>query len=155
MPFSTNINTYSDVVSVLTAARKAGGAIYELASPAKARNWSARAYYYRKLLVKAAQARAGKVPGFVPSTEWDDIELEVVGNSVRIRFQEIKGILKSVTGAQLEVPFIKGDRGASETLIKPPTEESVISSRGDGLADDLGLTSAASDLASRLGIKKK
>jgi hypothetical protein len=151
MPFSTNINTYSDVVSVLSAARAAGGAVYELPPKAMARNWVARAYYYRKLLVKAARQRAGNLPGFTPSTDWDDMRLEVTDTNVHITFREVVGVLRNAGGLKLEVPFIPGDRGAAERIITQP-QEAPAQPVPDVLGDDLGLE--AEDLARRLGIRK-
>lgn len=101
MPFSKNINTYADVVSILTTARAHGKPVrYELSSPGAAMNWVQRAFYYRKLLTNAARARAGNVPGFIPTTDWDDVLLTREGNVIIIAFGRVKGKLTDAEGGE-------------------------------------------------------
>lgn len=118
MPLSKNINTYIDVVQVLTAARERGGIVtYELRSKAAAVMWRLRAYYYRKLLTDAAIERAGSVRGFVPSTAWDDMLLEVDENKVRISFGRVAGRITDEEGKVLQPAIVAADPGAAEHIL--------------------------------------
>lgn len=89
MPFSKNLNTYTDVEAILQACRKSGAVKcnYELETRGLAVNWRARAYYYRTLLRNLAKQRLS-IPGYEPTTDWDDMVLELLPNSntVTIRF---------------------------------------------------------------------
>lgn len=118
MPLSKNLNTYTDVLQVLTTARKNGGAVYELRSPGAATNWVARAYYYRTLLTKTAIARAGQVKGFIPSTDWDDMLLTREGAKITIAFGRLAGKLTGEDGAELTLSDVRIDSGASEAIIQ-------------------------------------
>lgn len=116
MPMSKNVSAYYDVGQVLTAARKEGGGMYDLGTPKAATHWRMRAYYYRTLLADAdARAHAG-VPGYMPTTEWDDMTLTLQGSAVVIEFGTVKGTLTNLQGKPLEVkplkkatPLIKAD----------------------------------------------
>lgn len=117
MPFSKNINTYHDVVQVLATARREGGLTYTLPSNGAATNWVARAYHYRKLLTDTARRRAGNVPGFVPTTEWDDMLLTRDGKAVRIEFGKVKGTLTTADGREVQPIEIPIESGAAERII--------------------------------------
>lgn len=118
MPLSKNINTYIDVVEILTAARERGGVVtYELRSKGAALNWRMRAYYYRTLLTRAAIRRAGDVKGFVPTTNWDDMLLEVEGNKVKISFGRIAGKLTDDKGKEIVPKFLPKEAGAAEEML--------------------------------------
>ncbi len=106
MPLSTSIHSYLDVVQVLSAAREAGGGVYHLDTPGKATSWRQRAYYYRKLLARADAAKHGNVPGYSPSTIWDDLNLTIDPTNpaaVRIQFSVIEGKLEGLGGESLRV----------------------------------------------------
>jgi hypothetical protein len=121
MPLSKNINTYHDVVQILTTARQVGKPVYyELASPGAATMWRLRAHNYRTLLTKAARARAGNVPGFVPSTAWDDMFLTVEGSKVKIEFGGIRGKLSTEDGEKIEPVNLPVDHAASEVILRQP-----------------------------------
>ena len=106
MPFSRNINTYTDIEAVLQAARKSGvnRCTYTLETRGLAVNWRARAYAYRALLRDAAHERLS-IPGYQPTTPWDDMILELAPGSrqVVIRFGvEVSGQL-SVNGQPVTI----------------------------------------------------
>jgi hypothetical protein len=106
MPLSTSIHSYLDVVQVLSAAQEAGGGVYHLDTPGKATSWRQRAYYYRKLLARADAAKHGNVPGYSPSTPWDDLNLTIDptdARAVRIQFSVIEGKLEGLGGESLRV----------------------------------------------------
>lgn len=102
MPNSKNLNTYYDVSAVLTAARANGGAVYELPTPAAAKRWRFRAYAYRALLNESEQKRHALVPGYTPTTPWDDMYLTVEGSSIIIQFGTIRGVLRDMEGAEID-----------------------------------------------------
>jgi hypothetical protein len=119
MSLSKNLNTYLDVVQVLTAAREAGGVVtYELKSSGKAVMWRMRAYYYRTLLARTAAIRAGNVRGFVPTTAWDDMLLEQEGNKVYISFGRVSGKITSEDGKEIEPAPPPSDIAAAETILR-------------------------------------
>lgn len=125
MPLSKNLNTYYDILQVLTTARAAGGiSTYALPTAGAATNWVARAYNYRALLIKAAVARAGQVKGFIPSTEWDDLLLIREGNIVKISFNRVVGVLTAETGEKLDILTPPKDTGAAESMIENLTPRS-------------------------------
>jgi len=106
MPLSKSIHMYHDIQSALIAAREAGGAVCRLESANKAISWRQRAYYYRKLLAENDE-RAHPIPGYVGSTEWDDMTLTIEASDptgVRIEFGVVKGKLESLGGSPLARP---------------------------------------------------
>ena len=112
MPFSKNVNTYSDVAAVLKAARDSGSTIaeYECDTPGIAVNFRARAYAYRKLLRDIARESVQR-PGFHPTTEWDDMILTLDGRIVKIHFGRTTGVLR-----------VRGQAVAIKPLERPPAE---------------------------------
>lgn len=130
MPLSKNLNAYYDVAQVLMTLRQAGGGFYELPTHGLAILWRTKAYYYRTLLIKAAQAKNGSVPGFVPTTDWDDMYITVVGNTVRVEFGALKGVLKTLSGETLEAlkPAVRSNEAGeilARTPLRPKPEEAV------------------------------
>lgn len=122
MPLSTNINTYHDVVQVLSTAREAGEPLrYTLPSRGAAVMFRARVFNFRSLLVKAAQAKQGNVVGFVPTTAWDDVSVELEpkpSTSVVVGFGKLAGTLTTLSGRIVqpaEVPIAPPAR--SEEII--------------------------------------
>lgn len=74
MPQSRNINTYGDIKRQLEHCRALGGAKIEFDTFGQATVWMARAYTFRALLRKQAEAaQTNPVPGWIPSTPWDDM----------------------------------------------------------------------------------
>lgn len=102
MSTSLNLHTYTDVEQVLQAAREQGGAIYELTSHAQAVAFRRRVYTYRKLLGQQAAA-LGPTPQFMAPTKWDDVSLEVRDTEVVIRFNYLKGQIKTLTGDEVGI----------------------------------------------------
>lgn len=131
MPMSRNINTYADVDRVLRAARKAGNARYELPTRGAAVNWRMRAYFYRKLLTDLARTRAGRVPGFMPTTDFDDMFVEVEpkpSTAVKITFTRLPGKLTDESGNELVPdPSHINPAGPSdvERILSQPAREDV------------------------------
>lgn len=104
MPLSKSIHMYHDVAQAFTSARAAGGAIFRAETPGKATAWRQRAYYYRKLLAAADEAKHAAVPGYYGSTEWDDVTLTIDPSdrtAVRIEFGVMRGQLESLDGAAI------------------------------------------------------
>lgn len=122
MPFSRNLNTYHDVERVLATARKHGGLLYELQSPGKATHFRARVYYYRSLLMNAARDRAGNPPGFIPTTEWDDVIIDTSDNFCILKFGEVEGKMTTLTGEKVDAETVVRDSGASERILKTAVE---------------------------------
>lgn len=118
MPMSKNLNTYNDIVQVLSAARAKGGvSTYKLPSLGAAVAWRARAYYYRKLLSENARIRAG-VKGFIPTTAWDDMLLETDGKGgVTIAFGRTRGQLVDEAGQSYIAPPVKIQVAEAEAII--------------------------------------
>ena len=148
MPFSKNLNTYADIEAVLQACRKTGQNRfnYKLETRGLAVNWRARAYYYRTLLRQQAEARLS-IPGFQPSTPWDDMTLELAPGSseVVIRFGvNITGQL-SIAGAPVEIGPV--------TMPEPVTE--MIRERLEIEVDEetARLEQEARDILSRMGVE--
>lgn len=117
MPLSKNLNTYHDVVAVLTTMRKQGGGEYELPSHGAAVTWRLRAYYYRKLLTEAAIKRAGSVRGFVPTTAWDDLYLTIEGNVVKIAFGKPTGKLRDNEGNEIPIDWVEVAPAEAENIL--------------------------------------
>lgn len=119
MPMSKSLNSYGDVVQVLTAARERGGVVhYRLPSLGAAVAWRARAYFYRKLLTENAIKRAGSVRGFVPTTEWDDMLLETDGKGgVKISFGRVRGVLTDEQGLSFDPAPIRVQKGEAEEIL--------------------------------------
>lgn len=92
---------FPDVIRILTAARKAGGAVYTLPTPGAALNWKQRAYRFRRLLQANAQKAAP--PGVIATTIWDDMVLKHKRGETRIiiEFGVIQGDLVSLDGEPL------------------------------------------------------
>lgn len=143
MPFSKNINTYGDVVQVLTAARAQGGvSTYTLYSKGAAVMWRSRAYFYRTLLTKLAKERAGSVRGFVPTTDWDDMLLIAEGNAVKISFGRVSGRLTDEKGASIPTPPVERvSEGDAEIILN--TVPQVETSNEDFALDDSALNEEA------------
>lgn len=80
-------------------------------------NWRMRAYYYRTLLTRAARLRAGEVKGFIPTTNWDDMLLEVEGNKVKISFGRVAGKLTDEKGKEIVPKFLPKEEGAAEGIL--------------------------------------
>lgn len=151
MPFSRNLNTYTDVVLVLTAARERGGEVlYKLSSKGAAMNWRARAYNYRKLLVDSARARAGNIKGFVPTTDWDDMLLVLDGEGgVKISFSAVIGTLTDADGKEFKPTPIAKEPGDAERII---SHVDVSADVEQETAPDIILEQDAEDLKKRLGL---
>lgn len=102
MPFSKNLSSYVEMKNVLEMARKAGGGEYELATRGQAIQWRQKAHFYRGLLYNLEAAKMGSIPGFVPSTPWDDMSLELRDNVVIISFGKPKGKFTPAAEASAE-----------------------------------------------------
>lgn len=104
MPLSKSIHMYHDIAQALTSARAAGGAIFRAETAGKATAWRQRAYYYRKLLAAADEAKHAAVPGYYGSTEWDDVTLTIDPSdptAVRIEFGVVRGQLEALDGSTI------------------------------------------------------
>lgn len=75
MSLPKDINAYEDVRKALEEARKLNGAKITFDTFGQAVRFVARAYTYRKLLRQNAVMASGGLPGFSPSTAWDDLIL--------------------------------------------------------------------------------
>lgn len=104
MPLSKSIHMYHDIAQALTSARAAGGAVFRAETAGKATAWRQRAYYYRKLLAQADEAKHAAVPGYFGSTEWDDVTLTIDSadpTAVRIEFGVVRGQLEALDGSTI------------------------------------------------------
>lgn len=153
MSFSRNPNVYTDVVSVLTAARKAGGAIYTLPTAKAAVQWRARAYHYRSLLLNIARQRTGQPPGWFPSTEWDDLVLSHDPGScvVRISFMEALGQLSTPEGEAIDIPVVK-PQGGAELIVSRPLPSAPAAQSDEIDLSDASLLDEAEELRKKLGL---
>lgn len=84
MPMTKSLASYAPIRLRLEAARAAGGARFQPFSqttgePSKgvAVRWRQSAYTYRTLLTKADVAAHAAIPGYIPSTPWDDMILRI------------------------------------------------------------------------------
>jgi hypothetical protein len=143
MSFPRNPNSYGDVVPILQAAREQGGGIYECNTIAGATTWKAKAYFYRKLLIDLATARAGNPAGFIPSTMWDDLYLTRVGTCIKIEFRAPLGLFTTLEGVPVEVARSLPLDGTSALLQAP-------ASLTPSVAED-ELEKEAQDLLKKLG----
>jgi hypothetical protein len=127
---------YPDVITVLRAARRAGGASYSLPTPGAAINWCQRAYRFRKLMMTKAQESAPL--GIVATTEWDDMVLTLdrknKSSTVKITFGTIKGELHDLDGN----PLSQDNR---VTSLPPAPREHNVASDDPLLAEALELVS--------------
>lgn len=84
MPLSKNINTYSDIATVLQAVVASGKeqATWRLPTVGQAVRFVQRAYQYRLLLQKALAASAAK--GVQPPTPYDKMRMTRVENEILI-----------------------------------------------------------------------
>ena len=104
MALSKNINSYNDIRRVLeTVLARGGSARYRTETKAQATRWRLRAYMYRKLLQQQALEAAGDLPGYTPTTPYDDMILRLDDTDVLIAFdgQAIPGELLDESGAKL------------------------------------------------------
>lgn len=72
MPSAKNINNYNDVKAILDAAVAGGGGRYHLPTKGKAVHWRQRAYTFKNLAQRNAQATS-TVPGYTPPTPYDEL----------------------------------------------------------------------------------
>ena len=80
MTHSKNLGSYTDVARILDAVVAAGKpARYELETHGEAVRWRARAYRYRSLLQAKGHERALDIPGYIPTTPYDDIIISFEG----------------------------------------------------------------------------
>lgn len=106
MGLSTNINTYNDIRRVLdTVLAKGEVARYKTESRADAVRWRLRAYTFRKLLQRQLNETAGTIPGYSPSTPYDNMILRLDDTAVIIDMdgQAIPGELTDETGRPLSL----------------------------------------------------
>ena len=96
MPLSKSPRSYGDVKAVLDLALEHGGGRYETESPNAAVRWRLRAYYFRSLLGK----QETPIPGYVPSTPYDEMFLTLDQEVVVIEFRKAKGTFTAPDGTK-------------------------------------------------------
>lgn len=93
MPTTRSIHAYKDVKDVLDTALAHGGGVYTLPTAGKAIHWRQRAYAFRLLAIEEATSRSKEL-GYVPTTPYDTLLLELDENKVRIGRKTIEGVLE-------------------------------------------------------------
>lgn len=120
MPLTPNIAAYYDVQVILDSARSAGGLIYTVKDAKQAIRWRSRAYYYRSLLRKADFAAHKMVPGYIPTTAWDDLFMTLDDNKVIIKFGTIEGQMTDLDGNPIRpAPVVVPNRAEPVTFDDP------------------------------------
>lgn len=101
MALTRSLAAYYDVAQILATARRNGGARYRLLDDKAAIRWRARAYYYRSLLARMDELSHPEQPGYMPSTQWDDLHLSLEGPTVVIAFNVLAGALTTLNGESI------------------------------------------------------
>lgn len=149
MPPSKNLNTYSDIAAILQAVRNSGAdtASYTCETPGQAVNFRSRVYQYRSLLRKQAKEAVNR-PGFEPTTDWDDLVLDLEKGSCTVTMRFGRSIGQLVIEGQ-QVPVIPTD------IPRPTAEAEHILETADVVnitpVDEDELVRAAEELMRRRG----
>lgn len=100
-----SLNSFRDIPPILNAALAAGGARYVCETRGAAIVWRARAYKYRKALLRQSAERYAHIPGYEPTTPYDALVLRIARDDekvVEIGFAAGPGVLLDKDGKPLE-----------------------------------------------------
>jgi len=82
MSLPKNIQAYSDIEKVLISIGERQEARIKFSSERQAKIWIRRMYYFRTLLRKINKELYADLPGYSPTTPYDEVVLKVEGLSV-------------------------------------------------------------------------
>jgi len=86
MPPSKNISMYNDVRQILDAIGNREKASLLLDTPGQAVNFRQRVYTFKRLALEEVAARNAHLPGYIPSTPYDDITMDLAKGSNKLFF---------------------------------------------------------------------
>lgn len=104
-----SLASFSDIIPVLDAALRAGGARFELDSKGAAVRWVQRANQARKIRFELEVERLRSIPGLAPSTPWDSLMIIRDDHKVEIRVRKPMPTIFDLEGnpIQLDKPEVE------------------------------------------------